>query len=467
MPDYKKNIKYDYTKPESIVKYARSMEGHTLEEISEEPIDEYKGKGGFGQILERYGFNYEINSDVHADFEEVGIELKVSPLTTSKKYISRVRDINILNLKVKERMVLCMFDFNSFDISLRHSHLWEKISDILIVFYRYQSNVSIKKLKIAVVFRYILEHRYNDFLIINQDYKKITDLVKIGKAHQLSEGITNYLGVCRKGQGGKKENKQPQPNSSILTYRRAFCFKISYMNQLWKEISHTYKHRDVFSRTDLENNTLDEVILNRLRQFNGLTMKKLSEKFHVYDYNNKSHFRTIINELILENKKKESNEIKKAGITVKVIRIKNKNKMPFESMCFPNIQYKELVEEKCWEDSHLYSLFSSRFLFVVLGQDKQKDKDARIIDSFLWNMPSEDEQIAKEFWQDCKLKVRSKDLNHFWKISDDKKFHVRPKGKNSLDLTYNTPDGDGWKKYSYWMNASYIRDIIINNIDFK
>ena len=46
-----------------------------------------------------------------------------------------------------------------------------------------------------------------------------------------------------------------------------------------------------------------------------------------------------------------------------------------------------------------------------------------------------------------------------WKGSDKKKFHVRPKAQLATDLA-PTPNGGKAKKYCYWFNNDYVREII-------
>ena len=48
---------------------------------------------------------------------------------------------------------------------------------------------------------------------------------------------------------------------------------------------------------------------------------------------------------------------------------------------------------------------------------------------------------------------------YWWKGKDKKKFHVRPKGQKATDLS-PTIDGKGDKKFCYWFNNDYVRDII-------
>ena len=42
------------------------------------------------------------------------------------------------------------------------------------------------------------------FKIIIDDYNQINEKIKQGKAHELSEGDTMYLGACTKGATAKK-----------------------------------------------------------------------------------------------------------------------------------------------------------------------------------------------------------------------------------------------------------------------
>jgi DNA mismatch repair protein MutH len=72
----------DFNSAESIIDYAKELKNQTLRTVCGCEIEKhgYKGKGNFGQILEKFYFGYEPNSDSEPDFKEVGIELKTSPL---------------------------------------------------------------------------------------------------------------------------------------------------------------------------------------------------------------------------------------------------------------------------------------------------------------------------------------------------------------------------------------------------
>jgi DNA mismatch repair protein MutH len=66
----------------SIVNYATKLVGNSLRDVCGDAVkgQGYKGKGNFGQLLEKFYFQYEPNSTSAADFGEVGMELKSTPL---------------------------------------------------------------------------------------------------------------------------------------------------------------------------------------------------------------------------------------------------------------------------------------------------------------------------------------------------------------------------------------------------
>lgn len=55
------DLKYDHNNKNSIVEYAKKLIGKTLKEVCHENIVNhcYSGKGNFGQLLEKYYFQYE------------------------------------------------------------------------------------------------------------------------------------------------------------------------------------------------------------------------------------------------------------------------------------------------------------------------------------------------------------------------------------------------------------------------
>lgn len=85
----------------------------------------------------------------------------------------------------------------------------------------------------------------------------------------------------------------------------------------------------------------------------------------------------------------------------------------------------------------------------------------RLKKAFFWTMPVKDLDEAAAYWLNIKNAVKADHIapEYFYRESDHKKFHVRPKGKNAADVTAN-PNGGTAKKYCYWFNHDYIKAIV-------
>lgn len=106
----------------------------------------------------------------------------------------------------------------------------EKCAKILLLFYNgLIPNQTMKDYVIEKIFLY--EWFEEDMAVILEDYQKITDKIKNGKAHELSESDGNYLSTCTKGAGKGKDLRQ-QPFSHELAKQRAWELKSSYMTYL-------------------------------------------------------------------------------------------------------------------------------------------------------------------------------------------------------------------------------------------
>ena len=125
---------YDKANPKSIEAYSQQMIGKTCREVCEEygvvseGQAEYattKGnKGNLGQLIEEQFFHYALNSNQEADFQEAGVELKVTPYKINRNG----------SLAAKERLVLTMIDyFQVVNESFEESHFWNKSKLILAV----------------------------------------------------------------------------------------------------------------------------------------------------------------------------------------------------------------------------------------------------------------------------------------------------------------------------------------------
>lgn len=145
---------------------------------------------------------------------------------------------------------------------------------------------------------------------------------------------------------------------------------------------------------------------------------------------------------------------------MKTIRVEANGNIK-EAMSFENIDYMEVAECDDWLESRLYELFSSRFMFVVFKEQHKDEKDYVLDDVFFWTMPQQDLEWAEKYWNHIRDLVLAGKISEefWWKGKDKKKFHVRPKAQKAKDLS-PTPDGKGAKKFCYWFNNEYVKEII-------
>ncbi|MGJ0357700.1 MutH/Sau3AI family endonuclease [Aliarcobacter cryaerophilus] len=219
--------KYDENDKNSIVKYAKQLEGKTLKEILPNEIietmkeDEQGNKGRLGQKIERYFFGYECNSDSLPDFP-CGLELKVTPLKVNKNG----------SISPKERLVCNIINFeNIINEQWETSTFLNKNKEMLIIKYIDPMNKNISQLDYKIVDVRIHNILDEDAEQFEKDWNIIVNKIREGKAHQLSESDTKYLGACTKG-ATAATSLRTQANNHILAKQRAFSFKTAYMKEI-------------------------------------------------------------------------------------------------------------------------------------------------------------------------------------------------------------------------------------------
>lgn len=456
-------LPYDKTSAKSIFEYSKALLGKTLREFAWEGYEIKKGKGGIAQMVENIYFFLETNSNPAPDFTEAGLELKCTPLKKSKhdEYL------------IKERLVCNMINYYEvIKDDFEHSHFYMKCQLMLLLFYLHQSKCD--NLDLEFIFSVLWKLPEKDLLIIRHDYEVIIDKIKQGRAHELSEGDTMYLGACRKGQKGESPMKQPN-NPNIDAPRRAFSLKMAYMRTVLDYVVQSGKNAvsnvsgvksELVSTKALRHNSFDDILLGRFKPFLNMSFKEIAKRKKVDISNNpKNKFAMVANAIAASAKcanVNRSEEFLKAGLTMKTIRVQASG-MIKEAMSFENIDYIEVAECQDWIDSRLYELYSSRFMFVVFKEQTVGKGDYVLDDVFFWTMPQDDLDFAEEYWNHIKQTVLANHISeeYWWKASDKRKFHVRPKAQKASDLA-PTPDGKGAKKYCYWFNNDYVREIVDN-----
>ena len=455
-----KGLPYDKTSAISIYEYSKGLLGKSLREFVYDGYSQREGKGGIGQMVENLYFLLETNNNPEADFSSAGMELKCTPLKLAKNN----------DYLIKERLVCNMINYKEVvNEDFEHSHFYIKCQLMLLIFYLHKKGYD--KLDFEFIFSVLWKLPEKDLLIIRQDYETIIEKIRRGEAHLLSEGDTMYLGACRKGQKG--DSLMEQPYSTEGAPRRAFSLKMAYMRTVLQYVldsgqnavaNFTIPTNQLVSEKELNELGFDEILLNRFKPYIGQNFQLIAAKKGVNLSNNpKNKFAMIANAIASSNQYSNINlseEFIKAGLTMKTIRVQHNGTIK-EAMSFENIDYIEVADCEDWFESRLYELFSSRFMFVVYKEQTKNQGDYILDDVFFWTMPQEDLALAEEYWNHIRENILNDHISeeYWWKGRDKKKFHVRPKAQKSTDLV-PTPNGGWAKKFCYWFNNDYVRNII-------
>jgi len=451
-----KTILYDPKDPASIEKYALRLVDKRLRdfiekgEINKELVkDNSVKKGGFGQALEKYYFRISPGNESAPDFVDAGVELKSSPLKRTEN-----------GLWSKERLVLNIINF----VDIVHEQ-WEtssflkKNSLLLLIFYLYEKGIPIIDFLIERVG--LWDYPPQDKEILKQDWHTIVNKIRQGKAHEISEGDTYYLGACTKG--ATKETKRHQPFSTIRAKQRAFAFKQKYVNYMIRDLLERQKFRIADSDkivtdvSELKRKTLDQIVIDKFKPYYGHSTTEIAKRLKKSIKADAKNYNDVITRGILGIKKSKIEEFEKADIIIKSIVFENNGNLK-ESISFPYFEYNEIIKEKDWDNSSVKQMFEKRFFFVIYKKDKRGRKT--LIKVMFWTLPYQDlNHNIKDVWKETIKRIKHGKYNQLPKISDNPVSHIRPHGRNAQDVCA-TPDGKTATKKCFWLNAKYIKSQI-------
>lgn len=478
-------LPYNPENKKSIIDYAKLLKGKTLKQVCDVKLikNNRKGKGHFGQILEEFYFHYKPNSDSEPDFPIAGLELKSTPLKQLQNKEYRSKERLVLNIINYLEVVNQDFETSSF---------WKKNANILLIFYLHQAGYDILDYLIKLVDEWSFPN--TDLEIIKKDWELIKQKIADGKAHELSEGDTFYLGACTKGANANSTRKQPF--SEIPAKQRAYSLKQGYVNHIIASIAG--ETTEVYGKlipsvAIAKKQTIEQVVISKFKPLIGKTDAELIKQFELENINPRiKDYHSRVSKAIVksvfgvpQNMDVEDyiEEFEKAEINVKTIRVETNNNIK-ESVSFPAFKFESIYSEN-WITSELKELIEKKFLFIFFKKDGENYHLEKVK---FWNMPFKDRNEVRKVWLKTKYQIQNgnifKDydrdkkgnpkksrkgnpirLNYFPKSIENKVCHVRPHGQDST-YTYPLPVKDKKLKvneYSmqcFWINKSYIRDEI-------
>jgi DNA mismatch repair protein MutH len=456
-------LQYNPSDKNSVIDYAKKLKGKSLRQVCDVKILEhsYSGKGNFGQVLEKFYFGYEPNSIAEADFAQIGMELKSSPLKQLKN--SEYRS--------KERLVLNIINYiNVVEQNFANSDFIKKNASILLIFYLHQPDFDILDYLIKLVDEWSFSS--TDLEIIKKDWETITKKIADGKAHELSEGDTFYLGACTKGANALSVRKQPF--SEIPAKQRAYSFKQGYVNHIIATIAN--EPTEIYGKlipsvAVAKKQTIEEIVIDKFKPYYGKTIDEILAIIEVeINTTAKSFYANLTKAILGIELDKEVEEFEKAEIIVKTVRLKE-NDLPKEDISFPNFKYEEIVNQE-WDDSDFKDILEHKFLFVFYQFENEELVLRRVK---FWNMPYADILEAEKVWKKTKEIVKKGSIvkevkngiryTNFPNKSFNSVSHVRPHATNADD-TFPLPKKDKltkekeYTKHCFWLNNTYVRDEI-------
>jgi len=222
-----------YTNKELALQRAKESMGKSFGDINQIIIDRggkdglSNTKGGLGNILQEGWFNIPANSFAEADLEEAGLEIKVTGYKP---------DVRNGGFKAKERLVCNIINYETENLDdFYQSSFWQKNKSILLFAYQYQ--IGVHRSEYTIVDAQLIDlsspEFADDLQVIQDDWRIITDKIPQGRAHQLSESDTRFLGACTKGANSSSLRKQLY--STEWAMQRAYSLKIQYLSVILKQ----------------------------------------------------------------------------------------------------------------------------------------------------------------------------------------------------------------------------------------
>lgn len=463
------------------------VSGNSLEVFEESP----RNKGWIGNAIEKDYFELTNNNEQRPDFENLRLELKITPIIHTR-----------VGWSSKERLVLNIINYHDeVEKSFQEASFLEKSRRIMVLLYHYQKGITAPNYQIKDAFVLDFdEFSEKDRLIIEQDWELIRQTIADGNAHELSDSLTTYLGATTKG-GKTEANSTSQPFSDEQSHRRAFTYKTKFMTQVVRErMSRKKKQEPIISNVqELKIKSFNDIVLSRFEPFIGQTKKELAQRFNVKirNANDKASTPQLAKKMLnVKGDISKTEEFTKASIAPKIVVINSNNRLKEHfKINIPrpiNFDPNEFVLED-WYDSNLRNyLIENKFLIMIfkeVGNDlvfkgarlwsvPLTDIDTKVRNTWLSNRKIYQEGIEFTYKQETK---NYKVFNNLVKPTVNTVVHLRPSADKREYSTLNSnsfalPTKSKWinrpenmkhilgnefmTKQEWWINKEYVYNVV-------
>jgi DNA mismatch repair protein MutH len=437
-----------FSTEEELLSFTNNIVGKSFRDVDASGL--LKGgsrdKGVLGKIVETGFYGYKLNNDAKADFDNLGIELKVSGYVVNKNGTR----------SPKERLPLSKINYMEIiNEEFEFSKFLFKNKKLLVVWYEYIKGNSYSEF---VITDFQLHDLSIDLDIIKNDFYLIKSKVTDGLAHKLSEGDTSYLGAFPKGKNGAVRVKQP--NSETGAMPRGFCLKNSYLRGIFR--NPILSHKMIF-QSDYK--TVEEYVLDKIEPYIGFTQKDIWLKLTGRDITDKKIISYQLNKLISnkilgkDEKLKEKHDLfNKTECIIKNLPV-DENFYPRERLAFRNLTLSEF--ESTWEES-AWKMYLEEITFLIILYRGQQHGYRKLETVKKITFSQEDINLFGESYEKVRETIKSGDIES---LPTPKSFKgqllvVAPKGVKGSNAYRTFFDRDS-TKVCFMLEKDFIHKKII------
>jgi len=431
---------------DELLTYTTNIKGKTFKDFDKNKRLEKnlkRNKGVLGQIIEEGFYGYSLNNSAKADFDNLGIELKVTGFIRNRNG----------SVSAKERLVLSKIDYNRIiHENFNFSKLLFKNKKLLIIWYEYVRNTNPADFVIHNFQLYDME-AHGDISIIKNDFNIIKQKVINGEAHDLSEGLTSYLGAATKGVNSLDLTTQPYTTKKAM--KRAFALKNSYMTGVLRTLDLS------FQPNTLPYKTIEEYVQKKIGKFIGQTQMDIHEELFNSRYTNQipKNLNKKISDFVLGKDTELSKEnplFAKTNYIIKNIPV-NQNNYPLERMSFRNLTLSEFSEQ--WIYSTWKNYFEEVTLIVLLYEGTPKIKNGfRILKGIkLITFNADDIALFEKTYNMVRIAIKTQDISQlpYPKSFINQALEIAPKGQKN-DNAYNNFFNSNITKVCFMLDKEFI-----------
>jgi DNA mismatch repair protein MutH len=402
------------------------------------------GRAEVGHAIEHY-FGIPPNPSPLPDFPGAGIELKVLPLRRTGR-----------GLAVKERTVISQIDYLKLMEQTWATASVRKKLRILFVFFEHLDGMPKEAFPIHDVLLWQPDARTN--LLLQADWERVSQKVRQGKAHELSESDGAIMGPCTKGASGASVRRQPFGDAPAKS--RAWALKPSFTWSLY--VGATERRASESVLTSLAPDaarTFEQKLSGRFEPFVGQTIGQAGQILSIPASDSKSYAAAVVRRIFgVKSFRARIIEFEEMGLTPRITRVRA-DLMPYEATSFPAFRYLSLLEE-AWDDSDLLARLEYMLFVPVLGEAKATPQtDCTIGRPVFWRPTANELELIRREWEQYRLEIELGSADRLTPAADTIAIHVRPHARNALD-TDEAPGVGPIVKKSFWLNKPFVQRIL-------